>query len=98
MNKNYNFGAFLLAMLASLSMAGCGGAASPTISVPTTSVPTVPSVAPTNTALGAKYPAYGHAPDYTWVAGQLKMEGTCWIVTYVSPLVDIAADQYNNHF
>jgi hypothetical protein len=39
---------------------------------------------------------YDHAPDYSWVAGQLRQDGACWIVTYVSPLVDIPPDQYNN--
>ncbi len=44
------------------------------------------------------YPAYGHAQDYSWIAGQLKQQGSCWVMTYVSPLVDIPADQYNNQF
>ena len=55
-----------------------------------------PSATPTVTTPSAKL--YDHAADYSWVAGQLRQEGSCWIVTYVSPLVDIAADQYNNQF
>ncbi len=43
------------------------------------------------------YPPYGHAQDYSWLAGQLKQQGSCWVVTYVSPLVDILADQYSNN-
>lgn len=39
---------------------------------------------------------YGHAQDYSRLVGQLKQQGSCWVVTYVSPLLDIAADQYNN--
>jgi hypothetical protein len=45
-----------------------------------------------------KYQLYGHAQDYSWVAGQLKQQGSCWVVIYVSPLVDIPADKYNNQF
>ncbi len=47
---------------------------------------------------GTTYPDYGRAENYTWVADQLKQDGSCWIVTYVSPLVKSRPDQYNNHF
>jgi hypothetical protein len=94
-----------------LLAAGCGAAtpATPTVP-PATPAPTetAPGAAPTPTGAagqptqppGAPVTAkqYDHAPDYSWVAGQLKQEGSCWVVTYVSPLVDIAPDQYNNRF
>lgn len=68
-------------------------------SIPTnTNVPTAEagSLKPSTGPASAK--PYDHAADYSWVAGQLRQEGSCWIVTYVSPLVEIAADRYNNHF
>jgi hypothetical protein len=43
-------------------------------------------------------PLYAHSDDYTMLAGQLQQKGACWVITYVSPLVDIVADKYNNHF
>lgn len=120
MNKIYKSSLFLLCLLVSLSVAGCGGATAPVPSVPgaTGVFTTTPDVSATESAstiatgtiavaatattettdTGATYPDYGRAPDYTWVAGQLKQEGSCWIVTYVSPLVDIPADQYSNQF
>jgi hypothetical protein len=39
---------------------------------------------------------YAYAPDYAWIAGQVRQEGECWIVTYISPMVDRAPDEYNN--
>ncbi len=39
---------------------------------------------------------YDHAPDYSFIAGQLRQEGTCWIVAYVSLATAHAPDQYNN--
>lgn len=41
---------------------------------------------------------YGRADDYSWVAGQLAKQGSCWILTYVSPLAKSRPDQYSNHF
>jgi hypothetical protein len=91
-----------------LGLAGCdaGGAAT---AVPPTEPPTAiiaPTVADTPTAPGAAEatpggPAidaqlYDYAPDYRWIAGQLRQEGACWIVTYISPLTAHAPDQYNN--
>ncbi|MDQ6695389.1 MAG: hypothetical protein M3014_13400 [Chloroflexota bacterium] len=55
-----------------------------------------PAASATPTGQPATYPQYGHASDYSWLAGQLSQEGSCWVVTYVSPLVDIPADQYQN--
>src|SRR5438270_2467571 len=57
-----------------------------TASIPTTPMPAAPVTKQT----------YDHAADYSWLAGQLKQEGSCWVVTYISPLVDIQPDQYNN--
>ena len=125
MNKIYKLSSFLLCLLVSLSVAGCGGLATPTSSVP--AAPGAPSVSATQSAspvpaettadaavtagtaaiatartgamdTGATYPNYGRASDYIWVAGQLKQQGSCWIVTYVSPLSKSRPDQYNNHF
>jgi hypothetical protein len=56
---------------------------------PTDSTPTVPGPP----ALGT---LYDYAPDYSWLAGQIREEAGCWIVTYVPPESDRAADQYNN--
>jgi hypothetical protein len=80
-------------------------------SAPTAQPTTRPTTMPANTnvpgaEVGSSTPsigpasakAYDHAADYSWVAGQLRQEGSCWIVTYVSPLVEIAADKYNNQF
>jgi hypothetical protein len=39
---------------------------------------------------------YSHADDYSWLAGQLKQQGSCWVLTYVSPLVMVLPDKYNN--
>jgi hypothetical protein len=41
-------------------------------------------------------PAYAHSQDYAMIAGQLHHQVSCWVVTYVSPLTAVAADQYNN--
>jgi hypothetical protein len=108
-NRHY-LGRFAILPLLLLA-AGCGAATPATPTVPAaTPAPTetAPAAAPTATGAtgqptqppGAPVTAkqYDHAPDYSWVAGQLKQEGSCWIVTYVSPLVDIAPDQYNNRF
>lgn len=63
------------------------------------STPGIPTVTATATNGGnTSYPAYGHAPDYSWISGQLKQQGSCWIVVYVSPLSSIPPDQYNNQF
>jgi hypothetical protein len=43
-------------------------------------------------------PLYAHSDNYSMLAGQLQQKGACWVITYVSPLVDIVADKYNNHF
>ncbi len=117
MNKFYKFSSFLLTLLVSLSLTGCGGTANPAPSVPgvptetkiyATTTATVAAVATAatatvgaiNTGAGATYPNFGRADDYTWVAGQLTHEGSCWIVTYVSPLSKSKSrpDQYSNHF
>jgi hypothetical protein len=39
---------------------------------------------------------YSHADDYSWLAGQLKQQGSCWVLTYVSPLMAVMPDKYNN--
>src|SRR5690349_14672972 len=93
-----------------LLAAGCGAAtpATPTAPAPIPApIFTTPAAAPTATTAAAQAtqpsggPAtakqYDHAPDYSWLAGQLKQDGACWTVTYVSPLIDAAPDQYNNH-
>jgi hypothetical protein len=81
-----------------LVLAGCsvqGPVASP---VPTDTMPAAATAttATSDATPGGTVPAYAHAPDYSLLAGQVKQQGACWVITYVSPLVDIAADQYNN--
>jgi len=113
MNALYKSALLLLALLVALSIAGCGGTptatpAAPTaITVPGATEQASPALAGTPVAamtaaatpnVGSTYPNYGRAADYSWVAGQLKQDGSCWIITYVSPLVQVAADKYNNRF
>jgi hypothetical protein len=86
----------LLLVLAGCSVQGPVASPVPTDTVPpaataTPATPVTPAATP-----GGTVPAYAHAPDYSSLAGQVKQQGTCWVITYVSPLVDIAADQYNN--
>jgi hypothetical protein len=81
-----------------LMVCDVGGAAT---AVPPTDTPAPAPVADTPT--GAAEPGivadfYDQAPDYSWVAGQLRQEGDCWIVTYVSLALAHAPDQYNNQF
>src|SRR5947208_193630 len=87
---------FLLALLAALLLAGCGGTSDSSLGVPTPQ-PTAATM-PTESATAATYPSYGHADDYSWVAGQLSQQGSCWILTYISPLSKVKPDQYGNHF
>ena len=86
----------LLALVgAGLLLAGCSpanGAASPTAApepTPTTPPPPPPSpspAAPTGTAgSNAPYPAFGHAPDFSWIAGQVdvtRIQGGCTYIRY----------------
>jgi hypothetical protein len=109
----YKAALVLLALLVALSIAGCGGAPTATPAAPTaitvpgateqaspalTGTPVAATTAAATPNSGATYPNYGRAADYSWVAGQLKQDGSCWIITYVSPLVQVAADQYSNRF
>lgn len=57
---------------------------------------TAAGVATTPAAPAPPAELYDHAPDYSFIAGQLRQEGTCWIVTYVSLATAHAPDQYNN--
>ena len=93
-----------------VALAGCGADSTATavpggeptatpVPVAPADTPTVPAAAPTETSAAVptvQAELYDHAPDYRWIAGQLRQDGGCWIVTYVSPLVDIPPDQYNN--
>lgn len=102
------FRGLLVGMLLALGLAGCdaGGAATavppispPTeIPVPVADTPTTAAVPPAATPAGPGIVAelYDHAPDYSWIAGQLRQDGNCWVISYVSPLVDTPPDQYNN--
>ena len=91
-----------------LVLAGCGAESTATAVPPgeptATSAP-APAATPTEAAVPLATPAagptvaaelYDHAPDYRWIAGSLRQEGECWIVSYVSPLVSTPPDQYNN--
>jgi hypothetical protein len=73
------------------------GAPTPTpVPVAPADTPTEPALTPTETSAAVptvQAELYDHAPDYRWIAGQLRQDGGCWIVTYVSPLVDIPPDQ-----
>jgi hypothetical protein len=88
-------------------LAGCGADGTATAVPPpaTETAAPAPPAAPTNTARppeatpappAVKPELYDHAPDYSWIAGQVRQEGDCWIVAYVSPLTLGAPDEYNN--
>jgi hypothetical protein len=88
-----------------LGLVGCGtestATAVPSAEPAATTLP--PAETPTEPAASTATPLptvqaelYDHAPDYRWIAGSLRQEGECWIVSYVSPLVSTAPDQYNN--
>ncbi len=88
----------LIALLGgALLLAGCGTAGTPATTVPLTeptatnpaSAPTETSAMPTDvppTATGsAPYPAFGHAADFAWIAGQVnvtKIQGGCTYLSY----------------
>ena len=90
-----------------LVLAGCGAentatAVPPgeptatTVPAPVAETPTEPAASPATPLPTVQAELYDHAPDYSWIAGSLRQEGECWIVSYVSPLVGTAPDQYNN--
>jgi hypothetical protein len=89
-----------------LGLAGCGAESTATavpsgeptattVPAPVAETPTEPA-APSTPLPTVQAELYDHAPDYSWIAGPLRQEGDCWIVSYVSPLVGTAPDQYNN--
>jgi hypothetical protein len=64
--------------------------------LPPAETPTEPAASTATPLPTVQAELYDHAPDYRWIAGSLRQEGECWIVSYVSPLVSTAPDQYNN--
>ncbi|MGI8588317.1 MAG: hypothetical protein ACR2M0_11625 [Chloroflexia bacterium] len=70
-----------------------GGAAPALTSVSTSA----PAATGTRGSAGV-HQAYEHTADYSVIAGKVSHDGSCVVVTYVSPLVLVAVDKYNNHF
>jgi hypothetical protein len=77
---------------AALLLTGCNpanGAATPAPEPTPTNPPPAPTpslAAPTNTPGGnAAYPAFGHAPDFSWIAGRVdvtRIQGGCTYIRY----------------
>jgi hypothetical protein len=95
---------------AALLLAGCGQAefASPTPgSAPNTpppepATPTASAAAsPTSGgAGGASYPVFGHADDFSWIAGQVmvtRIQGGCTYLQYADPRADVPPDAAQVH-
>ncbi len=101
----------ILPLLLLLAACGATPTATPLPALPTATAPPPPPASATPAAPAAtaaattaatpggvptSVPAYFHTPDYHLIAGQVHRQVSCWVVTYVSPAVQVAADKYGN--
>ncbi len=67
-----------------------------TVLAVSTTEPTVLTAITAEPTIATVSGPYDRAEDYSWIAGQLKQQGSCWVVLYVSPLSKSRPDQYKN--